>query len=145
MQNRKVAIIDDDTKFLGEIEEILTISGYVPVVVSDWLLVEDIIAHSKPDVVLLELRMPSKNRFKVTNEINQVFQTRRMPIIAMSAFFKDELSWLLDFSGIRKLLKKPFQPLDVIWAIENEIGEGNPWEGKSLSSHRNYDITGAAA
>jgi len=128
MQDRKVAVIDDDKKFLGEIEEILTMGGYAPVVVNDPFLVVDTVVQSKPDIILLELRMPRKNGFELSYALNRVFAARRMPIIAMSAFFKDEFSWLLDFCGIKRWLKKPFQPLDVIWAIENEIEEGNQWK-----------------
>lgn len=127
MQSRKVVVIDDDKKFLGEIEEILTIVGYVPVVVSDPLLVVDTIIQSRPDVVLLELKMPQKNGFEITDTINRVFQMSRMPIIAMSAFFKDEFRWLLDLCGIKRWIKKPFRPMDVIWAIENEMDDGHLW------------------
>ena len=32
-----------------------------------------------------------------------------------------EFSWFLDMCGIKNWLRKPFQPLDAIWAIENGI------------------------
>ncbi|MBF0384336.1 MAG: response regulator transcription factor [Candidatus Omnitrophica bacterium] len=128
MKNRKVAVIDDDKKFLGEIENILTMGGYVPVAVHDPLLFMDTVVESKPDIILLELRMPRKNGFEITETINRVFETKRMPIIAMSAFFRDEFRSLLDFCGIKRWLKKPFYPLDMFWAIENEIREGNQWD-----------------
>jgi len=127
MQNKKVAVIDDDKKFLGEIEELLALGGYSPVVVGDPVLAIDTVVQNKPDVILLELRMPRKNGFELTDAINRVFDARRIPIIAMSAFFRDEFSWLLEFCGIKRWLRKPFQPLDVIWAIENEIEERNQW------------------
>ena len=123
MRNIKIAVIDDDKKFLGEIEEILTMGGYVPNVVSDPLLVVDSVVQSNPDVILLELRLPQKNGFEIIDTINRVFKTSRIPIIAMSAFFRSEFRWILDFYSIKKWLKKPFQPLDVIWAIENEMEE----------------------
>jgi hypothetical protein len=31
----------------------------------------------------------------------------------------------MDFCGIKRWIKKPFLPLDVIWAVENEIEEDN--------------------
>jgi response regulator RpfG family c-di-GMP phosphodiesterase len=76
----------------------------------------------------MELRMPHKNGFALSDAINRVFATKRIPIIAMSNLFKDEFKWLMDLCGIKRWIKKPFQPLDVIWAIENEIEEGNQWE-----------------
>jgi CheY-like chemotaxis protein len=122
MKHGKVAIIDDNEKFLSRIKSILLMSGYIPVLVNDAFLAVDTVVRSKPDVILVELRMPGKNGFELTDSINRICESRKVPLIAMSDSFKDEFHWLLDLCGIKRRLKKPFQPLDVIWAIENEIG-----------------------
>jgi len=127
MQDKKIAVIDHDRKFLEEIEGILTMGGYVPVVVHDPFLFVDTVVQSKPDVIMLELSMPRRNGFELADTINRVFEGKRVPIIAMSVFFRDEFPWLMGFCGIKKWLRKPFQPLDVIWAIENELETGNRW------------------
>ena len=132
MQNIKVAVIDNDKKFLSEIEEILLMGGYAPVVANNTPLAVDTVVQSKPDVILLELKMPGKNGFELTNTINRFFETRRIPLIAMSDFFKEEFGRLLDLCGMKRCLIKPFQPLDVIWAIENEIEESNQWDRHSV-------------
>lgn len=121
MRNKKVVIINDDQESIRNLEEILAASGHDAVVVSDALLAVDVVAQREPDVILLELRMPRKNGFELAGEINRVFETKRIPIIAMSAFFRDEFGFLLNLCGINRHLKKPFHPLDVIWAIENAI------------------------
>jgi two-component system, response regulator PdtaR len=134
MENRKIAVIDEDTRILRNLEEILTISGYSPIVINDAFSAVDTIIQHKPDVILMELKMPRKNGFELTDAINRVFDTKRAPIIAMSEFFKDEFLWLLNACGIKRWIRKPFQPLDVIWAIENEIGEDNQWNmGRRLA------------
>ena len=125
MQNRRVTIIDDDKKLLGEIEEILLMAGYAPVPVVDAVSAMDVVIQNKPDVILMELKLPRKNGFELTHEINRVFETKRVPVIAMSALFRDEFHWLFDLCGIRRCLKKPFQPLDLIWAIESELEKSN--------------------
>ena len=125
MKNRKALIIENDKKSLGELEEILAMGGYDPVVVNNALWAVDTVIRHRPDVILMELKMPHKNGFELADAISQISETRRVPIIAMSSFFKDEFRWLLDFYGIKRWIKKPFRPLDVIWAIENEIKECN--------------------
>lgn len=136
MKNRRVVIVNDDQKSLGDLEEILVASGHELVVVNDALLAVDTVIQRDPDVILLELRMPRKNGFEIAYEINHVFETNKIPIIAMSSFFKDEFVSLLDLCGINRYLKKPFNPLDVIWAIENVIKESNP----ERAEYRNYDM-----
>jgi len=123
MKSRKIAIIDEDKEMLGELNEILNMGGYSSILINDPLSALDTVFENKPDVVLMELRMPQKNGFELTHEINRVFETKRMPVIAMSENFKDEFRWLLELCGIKRCIKKPFNPLDIIWAIENEIEE----------------------
>ncbi len=125
MQNIKVAIIDDNQGSLRELEEILKMAGYTPVLVNDVLEAVDTVVSNKPDVILMELKMPHKNGFALADAINRVFETKKIPIIAMSNIFKDEFKWLMDFCGIKKWVKKPFSPLDVIWAIESVIEQEN--------------------
>ena len=125
MQNRTVAIIDDNQVSLRELEKILTMAGYTTILVNDILGAVDTVINNKPDVILMELKMPHKNGFALADAINRVFETKKIPIIAMSNIFKDEFKWLMDFSGIKRWIKKPFLPLDVIWAVENEMPEDN--------------------
>ena len=125
MQNRIVAIIDDNQDSLRELEKILKMAGYTPVLVDDVLGNVDKVLNNKPDVILMELKMPHKNGFALADAVNRVFGTKEIPIVAMSNIFKDEFKWLMDFSGIKRWIKKPFLPLDVIWAVENEMLEDN--------------------
>jgi len=43
----------------------------------------------------------------------------------------------MDFCGIKRWIKKPFLPLDVIWAVENEMEEDN--QGVMESVGREYE------
>jgi len=119
MGNKKVVIINDDKESLRELEAILGASGYDSVVVDDALAAVDVVVRNNPDVILLELKMPRKNGFEIAGEINQVLETRRIPIIAMSDFFKGEFGFLLELCGINRHVTKPLKPLDVLWAIDN--------------------------
>ena len=127
MQNRKVAIIDDNQDSLRELDKILTMAGYTTIMVNDILGNVYTVIENKPDVILMELKMPHKNGFALADAINRVFETEKIPIIAMSNLFEDEFKWLMDFCGIKRWIKKPFLPIDVIWAVENEIEENNQW------------------
>jgi len=141
MQSRRVAVIDDNQDSLRQLEEILKTAGYTPVLVNDAFWAVNTVSKFKPDVILMELRIPHKNGFALADAINRVFETKKIPIIAMTNIFKDEFKWLMDLCGIKRWIKKPFQPLDVIWAVENEIEEDNQWEGAShFSRYGSYDL-----
>ena len=123
MNNRKIAIIDEDKKVIEELNEILSFCGYTTVAVVDPFFAVDTVILNKPDLILMELKMPRQSGFELTHTINRVFETKKVPIIAMSETYKDEFRWLLDFCGIKRWVKKPLLPLNLIWAIENEIEE----------------------
>jgi len=127
MKNRKIAIIDQDMKAIRELKEILSFCGYTPVPVIDSLLAVNTIIKSNLDLILMDLRMPRQRGFEITYTINRVCETKGVPIIAISDSHKDEFRGLLEFRGINRWIKKPFQPLNLIWAIENEIEHGNQW------------------
>lgn len=123
-----VVIINDDRESLGNLEEVLSSTGHEPVVVNDALSAVDVVVQKQPDAVLLELKMPRKNGFVIADEINRVLETRKVPIIAMSEYFKEEFRFLLTLCGIERHLKKPLNPLDVIWAIANVTGGRRSWD-----------------
>jgi len=138
MWNRKIAVIDTDKKFTSKIEAIALMVGYVPLVVNDALSAVDTVVRSKPDVILLGLRMPDKNGFELAVAIDHALGTREIPIIAVSDFFNQEFVWLMELCGIKKWFKKPCQPLDFIWAIESGIEED------SQGGRENYLVDAAS-
>lgn len=122
--NKKIMIVDDDREFLEELRETLTLSGYELVAVNDATLVLELASSVKPDLILLDLRMPQKSGFQVADELRHISEVAHIPIIAMSAYLKDDYTSLLNICGIKKCLRKPFHPLDVIGQIEEVLAEG---------------------
>lgn len=123
MAKQKVMIVDDDKEFLHELGEILTHSGYEMVVVNESALALDVAAKIQPDVILIDLKMPNKTGFQLADELRRLSGFEQIPIIAMTGFFKDGYRPLLNICRIKKCLKKPFNPLDVIAEIEGAIAE----------------------
>ena len=123
MSNRTAIIVSDDRRSLRDLEEILGASDHDLVVINNALLAVDTVVRNKPGVVLLELRMPRKNGFEIADEINYALESKKMPIIAMSSVYRKEFGFLFNLCGINGHLKKPFRPLDVMWAIENVTKE----------------------
>ncbi len=118
MINKKIMIVDDDKGFLEELRDLLELSGYELIAVNDALAALDVAKSINPSVVILDLKMPKKTGFEIAKELRDIADFANVPIIAMSAFYKDEYKPLLELYGIKRCLKKPFTPLDVIGEIE---------------------------
>lgn len=121
MGNKKVMIVDDDKEFLEELEETLTLSGYDMVAVNDASSALDIAAKTSPDIILIDLKMPKKTGFQLADELRHLSGLKHIPVIAMTGFFKEGYGPLLHICGIKRCLKKPFSPLDVIAEIEEAL------------------------
>ncbi len=111
-------IVDNDRQFLEELRETLTLAGYEMIVVEDARAAAATALKTRPDVILLDLKMPGKSGFQVADEIKGLSPLQHVPIIAMSGYFKDEYGPLMNDRGIKKCIAKPFNPLDVIVELE---------------------------
>ncbi len=122
ISRRRVLIIDDDNEFLQELNETLDLSGYDVVVENDAMSAVEMAAKTKPDVILLDLKMKGMTGFEVANKLKHVNKTMGIPVIAMSGFFTENKDiTLLNFFDITNYLQKPFTPLDVIAQIEDVL------------------------
>lgn len=119
MVNKKVMIVDDDREFLGELEDTLAQCGYDLIAVNDSVAALDTAARVRPDVILIDLKMPKKTGFQLADELRHLSGFSNIPIIAMTGFFKEGYGPLLNICGITRCLRKPFNALDVIAEIED--------------------------
>ena len=117
-------VVDDDKDFLEELSEVLQQAGYEPIIVADSLSAAGIAKSAKPDLILLDLRMPSMSGIEVAVNLKLLLETSGIPVIAMTAFaYPADDSFIRSYSSIKKCLKKPLNPLNVIKEIEWTLGE----------------------
>jgi PAS domain S-box-containing protein len=73
-----------------------------------------IIQREKPDLVLLDIRMPGMNGFEVLKQIRRDINTRNIKVIVITASINFESSIQTDFSDFDGLLYKPVSVRDII-------------------------------
>ncbi|HAH21282.1 MAG: hypothetical protein A2Y00_02385 [Omnitrophica WOR_2 bacterium GWF2_43_52] len=95
MENKKkVFIVDDDEVALESLKQLLVVSGFDVELTQDAREVLEKAKRGKPDIILLDLRMPHVGGFEICEMLNQDAQTKDIPIIITSA--------LADFADIKK-------------------------------------------
>lgn len=118
----KILVVDDDKELLEELHDTLVSSGYEVCATRDSTSVKDNVLKFEPDVIVLDLKMEQMNGFEVAEDLNAHFKGVGIPVIAMTGFFReDEHIPLLNICGIKRCIKKPFNPLDIICAIEETM------------------------
>ena len=123
MKKKKVMIIDDNKEFTDELKEALALSGYDVTAVNDTIDVSNIAIKVKPDVILLDLKMPKKSGIQLAYELRQIGILINVPIIAISAFYKEGVFSLMKVHGITTYLSKPVDLIHLINEIEKVLSK----------------------
>ena len=71
------------------------------------------------DLILMDINMPLINGFETTRRIRE--KGILIPIIALTAFDKDEVAEEAISSGMNDIMVKPFEPSKLFQVISNQI------------------------
>jgi len=71
----------------------------------------------RPDVILLDLRMPDMDGFEVLRRLRSAPETSSIPVIILTANIQDSVKQQARSAGAAGFLTKPFESKDIINAI----------------------------
>ena len=95
-EHKKVLIIDDNQDYLFTMKTFLSRNGYTVLTAPDGKSGIDLIAHNRPDILLLDVMMESLySGFDVCKYVRNDPDLRTLPIIGISGL-KDELGVSFD-------------------------------------------------
>lgn len=117
-------IIAEDDQLIGQAYQMgLQAAGYAVVWAKDGEEVLQKILESKPDLVLLDLRMPKKDGFAVLEEMNTNGLIKTVPVIVTSNMDQKTDIERCQKLGVKDYLVKANSSLDeVVAAIAKQIG-----------------------
>ncbi|MCF7907436.1 MAG: hypothetical protein K9L86_00950 [Candidatus Omnitrophica bacterium] len=113
----KILIMDEDEEFLKWVEKILALAGYNTFASSKEAFVNGNFFGIKFDTVLVKFDEFENKEYHLVDKLRQM-SNRIIPIIEKKLFSRNAILKLFETLGIKKYLLKPFNPLDVIAAIE---------------------------
>ncbi|PIQ86576.1 MAG: two-component system response regulator [Candidatus Omnitrophica bacterium CG11_big_fil_rev_8_21_14_0_20_45_26] len=82
--NHRVLIVDDDTFFLNEFEDLLKEHGFMVTQAVDGEACLDVIERKTPDLILLDIAMPRMDGFQVIRKLRAQAHMKYIPIIVIS-------------------------------------------------------------
>ncbi len=105
-----VLVVDDDEDLRILVRKVLSRGGHRVTEAADGDEGLRMIDHQRPDLVLLDLRMPAPDGFEVLRRLRARDATRSLPVIVLTAM-GDEDSARESFDlGATDFLNKPFTP-----------------------------------
>jgi excisionase family DNA binding protein len=126
----RVLVVDDETSIRDTLAEFLTTRTrpYEVMTAQDGFEAGRLVATFRPNVVLLDLRMPGMDGFQVCRTIKAAPETSSTMVIAMTGYHNAETEARILECGAMKCLAKPLAPVDLALVLDAlfEEGEGTP-------------------
>jgi ribonuclease P protein subunit RPR2 len=85
---------------------------------------ESRIEKLRPDVIVLDLRMPGMSGSELTTRLKGADCTKKIPIVLLTGADDEEARRAKD-CGAEALVRKPFSPLDLLATVEALAGRGH--------------------
>ena len=120
--NKKCILAIDDVAFvLSRITDVLG-KDYNMVTVNSGARALRYLSRNKPDLILLDIRMPAMDGFEVLREIRAMKDRADIPIIMLTAM-DDKQSVIKSVElGIHDYVLKPFTPADLLERVQRVLG-----------------------
>ncbi|RZJ68201.1 MAG: response regulator [Flavobacterium sp.] len=117
----EVLVVEDNKINQMVTRKILESNNFKCYVVDDGLAAIALLQRRKFDIVLMDINMPVINGFETTRRI-RTFDTET-PIVALTAFDKEEISEEAISSGMNDVIIKPFEPVKLFQIISAQINK----------------------
>ncbi|MBF7092389.1 response regulator [Flavobacterium sp. ALJ2] len=117
----KVLVVEDNLINQLVTRKIIEKNNYSCTVVDDGYAALDILETESFDVVLMDINMPMMNGFETTRKIR--LKGIKTPVIALTAFDKDEITEEAISAGINDIMIKPFESVKLFKIINCLIVE----------------------
>jgi CheY-like chemotaxis protein len=115
-----ILVIDDEPGITELLSDILEYYGHPVIVADDARMALDLLALQTPDVILVDLMMPSVDGLSLAVAVRHHPSARRVPLVAMSA--SDSALELARSTGdFDAFLRKPFENDSLIALVERYL------------------------
>ncbi len=115
-----IMIVDDQSSNLLFLEKMLSLDGYALVhSLSDSRKAVEMYKELRPDLLLLDLRMPYVDGFEIMKQLGEVEYEDYLPIIVLTAQVDRETRLRALEAGAKDFLSKPLDQAEVLNRIRN--------------------------
>lgn len=119
-QRRRVLIVDDEEGFRDGVADLLGMEGYEVSVARDAIDAIRLMPEFKPEIILLDLRMPLLDGEGFLRGMSGLPASRRVPVVLISA--KEDLATVASRTGAAGFLSKPFEAPQLLSLLDKVLG-----------------------
>ena len=117
-----ILIADDDPDILALVSFRLERAGYEVVQARNGEEAVQVALARRPDLAVIDVMMPRIDGYEATRQLRQYEETRRMPIILLTARVQEEDIARGFDAGADDYVKKPFSPQELGSRVQAVLG-----------------------
>jgi DNA-binding response OmpR family regulator len=118
----RALVVEDDAKECEWLAGYLRLTGFEVDTAADGLhAMVHLAKHDRPDIVLLDMKMPRFDGSKTVSAIRQNPDYRAMKIFAVTGTDQGETSVTIGPQGVDRWFRKPVDPEQLVSAIQSEL------------------------
>ena len=116
----RILVVDDVPENVRLLEAVLEGAGYEVVSTTDGLVALELAVDAKPDLVLLDVRMPPPDGLAVCRQLRKRQETAALPVIMLTASEGSEKATAIH-AGADDFIPKPFNRDELLTRIRSLI------------------------
>ncbi|MCF7916692.1 MAG: response regulator [Candidatus Omnitrophica bacterium] len=126
--SKKILICDDELDLAQVVAMSLKAKGYQVFIAVDGMQSITIAHREKPDLILLDVKMPAGDGYTVYENLKKSTNTMLVPVVFFSALPAAELKEKVEKLGAAGYLTKPHDSKELILKIEKIFSQAGPVE-----------------
>ena len=120
-QKKKILIVDDERDIVKVVMIRLQGAGYEVVTAFDGAQGVFMAHKEKPDLIILDIRMPAGNGFSVAQRLKRSMHTFTIPVIFLTGSPEKNAEKKAMVLGARFYIKKPYDPEELLDAVKRAL------------------------
>jgi CheY-like chemotaxis protein len=122
-EQHSVLIVDDDAAMTEVLSTRLASQGFRTLTAHQGQDGLTLAKEKRPDLILLDLRLPDRDGFDVCAELDESPETTGIPIIILSGMARPDVIRKSRAAGCRYYVRKPYDPNALLLLIQQAIQE----------------------
>ncbi len=114
----RVVVVDDDKEIQEIVTFVLSRNGFDVKVASNGQQLQDVLATTTPDLIILDVMMPGIDGYQIFASLRDNAATRHIPVIIMTAHAENIYERISLDLGAAEHITKPFHPLDLVGKVQ---------------------------
>ncbi|NLE37003.1 MAG: response regulator [Pirellulaceae bacterium] len=137
---RTVLVIDDDEAMADVLSRRLEQQGFASKTADSGARGLAIARADRPDLILLDLRLPDKDGFTICEELADSSETCCIPVIILSGLESPDIIRRARAAGCHFFVRKPYDPNALLVLIRQAIDEANHWFEEDAEESSSDDL-----